>query len=169
MDRIQKTIYIQGMHCASCEMLIKLSSEAIKGVKVRNISSSRGEMDIEMPDDQTIAQIRKAIEEAGYKMLDGKPEEDKKNIRWTNILLSLAIVGILAVIFSKLDIISYLPSMGGKLSYGLAIVMGLIASVSTCLAIVGSVVIGFTEYADKENGTKDHVRTQLAFHAGRIG
>ena len=47
--------------------------------------------------------------------------------------------------------------------------MGIIASVSTCLAIVGSIVIGFSEFADTNQGTRKHVKTQLSFHAGRVG
>jgi len=77
----------------------------------------------------------------------------------------VVIVGILAFIFYKLDIIQYLPSVGDKLSLGVALLMGIIASVSTCLAIVGSIVIGFAEFGDKEIGTKNHLKTQLSFHA----
>lgn len=36
---MKKIIYIQGMHCISCEMTIKKSSETIDGVKVEHISA----------------------------------------------------------------------------------------------------------------------------------
>jgi len=36
---MKKTIYIQGMHCASCEMNIKKISENIDGIKVEYISA----------------------------------------------------------------------------------------------------------------------------------
>ena len=157
------------MHCVSCEMLIKQSSETIDGVKVEYISSNTGVMNIEVPNEQVLPQIEQAIREAWYHILDSKPEQSKKEINRKHILQSVIIVGIFAFIFYKLDIVQYLPSIGDNLSFGVALLMGVIASVSTCLAIVGSIVIWFSEYWDTQTGTKEHVKTQLAFQAWRIG
>ncbi|EKD25569.1 MAG: heavy metal transport/detoxification protein [uncultured bacterium (gcode 4)] len=169
MNKIKKTIYIKGMHCISCEMLIKQSSETIDGVKVEYISASAGMMDIEMTNEKALIQIEKAISEAGYTILDGKPEQNKKDINRQHLFTSAVIVGIFAFIFYKLDVVQYLPSVGDNLSLWVALLMGIIASVSTCLAIVGSIVIWFSEYGDTQTGTKNHLKTQLSFHAWRIG
>lgn len=157
------------MHCVSCEMLIKQSSETIEGVKVEYISSNTGIMYIEIPNEQVLPQIEKSIREAWYHVLEGKPQQNKKEINRKHIFSSVILVGIFALIFYKLNIVQYLPSVGDKLSLWVALLMGIIASVSTCLAIVGSIVIGFAEYGDKETGTKNHLKTQLSFHAWRIG
>lgn len=157
------------MHCASCEMLIKQSSENIDGVKVKYISSNTGKMDIEIPNENILPQIEKAIRAMWYQVFDSKPEESKKKINRNHIIQSVVIVGIFASIFYKLNLIQYLPSIGDKLSLWVALLMGIIASVSTCLAIVGSIVIWFSEFWDQETGTKNHIKTQLAFQAGRIG
>lgn len=157
------------MHCVSCEMLIKKSSEAIDGVKVEYISANAGMMNIEMPNEQILPQIEQAIRDAWYHILDKKPESNKKEINRNHLVRSVVIVGIFAVIFYKLDIVQYLPSIGDNLSLWVALLMGVIASVSTCLAIVGSIVIGFAEYGDTQIWTKQHIKTQLAFQAGRIG
>jgi len=141
MNKIKKTIYIKGMHCVSCEMLIKQSSETIDGVKVEYISASAGVMDIEVSNEILLPQIQKAIIDAGYTILDSKPKQNKREINRKHLLTSVVIVGIFAVIFYKLDVVQYLPSIGDNLSFGVALLMGVIASVSTCLAIVGSIVI----------------------------
>ena len=150
MNKIKKTIYIKGMHCVSCEMLIKQSSETIDGVKVESISATAGVMDIEISNENLLPQIEKAIIEAGYIILDGKPEQSKKDINRQHLFTSAVIVSILAFIFYKMDVVQYLPSVGDKLSLGVALLMGIIASLSTCLAIVGSIVIGFAEYGDTQ-------------------
>lgn len=165
MNNIKKTLYIKGMHCASCEMLIKQSAQKIDGVKVDSISANTGKMDVEIANDEILSQIEKMIRDLGYQVIKKKPEGNKKEINRKHILQSVVIVVILAFIFYKLDMIQYLPSVGDKLSLGVALLMGIIASVSTCLAIVGSIVIGFVEYGDKEIGTKNHIKTQLSFHA----
>lgn len=169
MNNIKKTLYIKGMHCTSCEMLIKQWTQKIDGVKVDSISANTGKMSIEIPNEDILPQIEKAIRDLWYQVFKDKPEASKKEINRKYILQSVVIVGILAFIFYKLDIIQYLPSVGDKLSLGVALLMGIIASVSTCLAIVGSIVIGFAEFGDKEIGTKNHLKTQLSFHAWRIG
>lgn len=116
MNKIKKTIYIKGMHCISCEMLIKQSSETIDGVKVEYISANAGVMNIEMTNEKSLIQIEKAIIEAGYHILDGKPEQSKKEINRQHIFTSVVIVSILAFIFYKMDVVQYLPSVGDNLS-----------------------------------------------------
>lgn len=157
------------MHCVSCEMLIKQSSEIIDGVKVEYISSNAGMMNIEIPNEQVLPQIEQAIREAWYHILEDKPQQSKKEINRKQLLRSVVIVGIFAFMLYKLDIVQYLPSIGDNLSLWVALLMGIIASVSTCLAIVGSIVIGFAEYGDTQIWTKQHIKTQLSFQAGRIG
>lgn len=73
-------------------------------------------MDIEISDEKTLPQIEQAIIDAGYTILDGKPQQSKKDINRKHILQSVVIVGIFAFIFYKLDIVQYLPSVGDKLS-----------------------------------------------------
>ena len=155
------------MHCVSCEMLIKQSSETIEGVKVEYISASKWVMNIELTDEKNLPLIHQCICDAWYKVVDDQPHVHRYN--FDRLLLSVVIVSILAFIFYKLDVIQYLPSVGDKLSFGVALLMGVIASVSTCLAIVGSIVIWFSEFGDTQTGTKHHIKTQLTFQAGRIG
>lgn len=169
MNNIKRTLYIKGMHCASCEMLIKQSTQKINGVKVDSISANTGKMNIEISNDEIIPQIERVIRDLWYQVSKDKPEEQRKEINWKQLLLSVVIVGVFAFIFYKLNIVQYLPSIGDKLSLWVALLMGIIASVSTCLAIVGSIVIWFSEFWDQEKGTKNHIKTQLAFQAGRIG
>jgi len=157
------------MHCASCEMLIKQWSEAIDGVKVNSISANTGTMNIEIANEHILPQIEKAIKDLGYQVSKDIQEKHKKEINRKQLWRSIMIVGIFALIFYKLDIVQYLPSIGDNLSLWVALLMGIIASVSTCLAIVGSIVIGFAEYGDTQIWTKQHIKTQLSFQAGRIG
>ena len=52
-----------------------------------------------------------------------------------------------------------------KVGFGIAFLVGLVASVSTCLAVTGGIIICYTEsIVDKTNGWN----TQLRFHMGRI-
>lgn len=55
---------------------------------------------------------------------------------------------------------------GGNVTYGTAFIIGLIASVSSCLAVVGGLVLSLSASSAKEGGTW---RTQSLFHVGRLG
>ncbi|MEI6672941.1 MAG: heavy metal-associated domain-containing protein [bacterium] len=116
MNKIQKTLYIKGMHCASCEMLVKQSVQEINGVKVNVISANAGKMDIEIPNNEILPQIEKAIQDLGYQVLKDKPEQDKKEINRKHLLTSVIFVSIFAFIFYRLNITQYLPSIGDNLS-----------------------------------------------------
>ena len=66
---MEKTIHIGGMHCPSCEKLLKMAIEEVPGAKVKHIAHAAGEARIEIKDEKSMANIRKAIESEGYKLL----------------------------------------------------------------------------------------------------
>ncbi|HCY20301.1 TPA: hypothetical protein DIC40_00210 [Patescibacteria group bacterium] len=61
---MKKTIYIKGMHCASCEMIIKDRVENIKGVQVENISAKNGKLDLEIVNENLLKKINEEIKKA---------------------------------------------------------------------------------------------------------
>jgi len=63
------TINIEGMHCPSCEMLIKDSLEEFDGVKMVSVSHKTGKATVEF-DEKIIdeAKIKKIIKNEGYKV-----------------------------------------------------------------------------------------------------
>lgn len=166
---MKKTIYIKGMHCASCEMIIKDRVEDIKWVQVQKISAKNGKLDVEVNNENLLKKINEEIKKAGYipTTEPAQPTEQYKKIG-TGILAGIVIF-LLILLGNKLNIAQHIPSWDGKISYGIALLTGLIASVSTCLAIVGSIVLGFWTYADNTRWTKWLLKTHLSFHAGRIG
>jgi copper chaperone len=59
---------VKGMHCKACDMLIE---DALQDINVRLIKSSHktGNVEVEYEEDKiTITQIKKAIEDEGYKV-----------------------------------------------------------------------------------------------------
>lgn len=161
---MKKTLYIKGMHCASCEMIIKNWLKNINGVKLTHISAKKWTMDIEIESEKSIKEIEKTINTLWYIV----SEKEKKETQRKQIGLSIIIVSLLVVIFNKFNIGQHIPSTGNKISFGIAVITGIIASVSTCLAIVGSIVLGFSEYIDTSKWKTNLIKTHLSFHLGRI-
>ncbi|CPT96435.1 heavy-metal-associated domain-containing protein [Mycobacteroides abscessus] len=59
---------VDGMHCASCALLIDEVLEDLPGVSASRTSRPQGRSDVDVTDDQVSqAQIIAAIEELGYR------------------------------------------------------------------------------------------------------
>lgn len=69
----------------------------------------------------------------------------------------------LFVVLQKMGIVNLVSA--GNVTYGSVFVIGIIASLSTCMAVVGGLVLSMSATFAKEG---DRVRPQLMFHAGRI-
>jgi len=68
MDK-KLSMNVKGMHCKSCEMLIKDSVTELDGVKKVDISLAKNTVAVEFDDTKIKeAAIKKAIENEGYKV-----------------------------------------------------------------------------------------------------
>lgn len=64
---MKKTLKIKGMHCPSCEILLRESIEEA-GVNVVSASHSKGEITVDMKNENEMPTVKKAIEKEGYSL-----------------------------------------------------------------------------------------------------
>ncbi len=64
---MKKNVKVNGMHCASCEILLREAIEEA-GTKVISASFTKGEIVVDMKDEKELSTIKKAIEKEGYKV-----------------------------------------------------------------------------------------------------
>ena len=85
---------------------------------------------------------------------------------------ALSIVALLYVLFNfliNLGLFDWITFDKDELSIGLAFLVGVVASISTCLAVVGAVVISFAaKYQTKGNFYQSNIKPHLLFHLGRL-
>lgn len=171
------TVPVGGMTCASCEKRVGKALRALPGVEAVDVSATKGSATVRgstLPARDTIAE---AIRSAGYEPVTA-PWLTRDGSIWRTALASAAVVAVIAGALSVTgvpDVASGLadPSRGGLL---LVLVLGLAAGVSTCMALIGGLVLGFSaSHAASfsgEGGARPallvRMRPQLAFNAGRI-
>jgi len=168
-------IPIKGMHCRSCELLIEENLKEISHVKSVEVDYKTGEAFVYY-EGQTPNQdvLNKAICLAGYEIghLDKLPlfSTDKKEY----INLGIAFLFLMAVFLLLKGIGLFNISVGSNLSnpsWGLIILIGLVAGFSTCMALVGGLSLGlstkFVESHPKAT-TSEKFRPHLFFMVGRI-
>ena len=67
---MKATIEIKGMHCASCEILIKEGVEELQGIKKISVSRKTNSAEVEFDESKTnLKEIKSKIKEEGYEAL----------------------------------------------------------------------------------------------------
>lgn len=163
------------MHCRSCEILIEDNIVSkVEGVKKVDANYHKGFVRIYY-DRTNISdnQVRKAIEDAGYRMGVSSNEPLVSGDSMVYIELFFA-GGVLLLIYFLMKIFGVFNlSYGFGDSPGLIIVLliGLTAGISTCMALVGGIVLGISaRHADlhPEATPVQKFRPHLFFNAGRL-
>jgi sulfite exporter TauE/SafE len=94
------------------------------------------------------------------------PEKQEHDAKWHDfkvaIPIALGFIG-LFILLQKMGLVNLITT--SDVSYGTAFLIGMIASVSTCMAVVGGLVLSMSANYAKEG---DKVRPQMLFHIGRL-
>lgn len=162
------TFHISGMHCQSCVLLTE--SELLEHAGVTAARSSlkthsvevTGEFGDRSPED-VAQELSALLAKHGYYLSVEKPMETKN---WSDFRYALPIAFGFAVLFvalQKFGIVNLVDT--GSVSYGTAFLIGVVASLSTCMAVVGGLVLSMSATFAKEG---DRIRPQLLFHTGRL-
>lgn len=175
MKPTKRTLHIQGMTCVSCEILIKDELESIESVNNIHVCHKTNKAEIELADQFDLQQIKNTIEKLGYKTSEHPFEtsEEKTKATKKQWLYALLIVFVLYKLYTWLQRSGLLNSLdvgNENIGYSAAFIIGIVASLSTCLAIIGAVVISFgAKYQSLGTKFQRTVKPHLLFHLGRIG
>lgn len=167
------------MHCPSCEKLLEGEFRNIPGVQSVKVDRKTDSADIFFEDKEPdFEEIKNIAEKFGYTVHENEPVQknsDAKNkTLWQEWLKAgLIVIAILFVFrfFQASGFANGISASNKSISYGVAFLVGLVASVSSCLAVVGAVVIAFSEnyLSEKKSFFESAVRPNLFFHIGRLG
>ena len=168
------TIDVTGMHCKSCELLLEKSLGTLKNVEKVHASQSKGTVEIsydeKMPDEKT---IESAIKESGYKIgKEATPSWFHSDPRKYIEIFLIALVFFLLYMVAKKTGVS-LPGFGNLSSptFTVAFLVGVTAGVSSCMALVGGLILGVSAKWNEEHihASKWHrFEPHLYFGIGRI-
>jgi uncharacterized protein len=168
------TVNIKGMHCHSCELMIEDELKKIPQIAKATVAHKNGVAEIYFKHDPPPpAEIEKAIRAAGYEIgLHDQPWLSKKTSDYTDFIISASILAIiyLAAAWTGLAKIS-LFSTGNYGNLGVVFLIGLTAGISSCMALVGGLVLGAaSRFAEKhpDATASQKFRPHLFFSFGRI-
>ncbi len=165
----QYTFHVSGTHCPSCKILIEETLIEQDGVKQASVNLKQKTVLIECENDENgedlVCTLSQKIESYGYRLAQEKLEETAKQDR---VILQAIPIGLIILVLFFLLQKSGILNFGfwWKVTFTTSFLIGLIASVSSCLAVVGWLVLSLSAtvwqdaVSDKKNFT--------LFHTGRI-
>ena len=171
----KKQISIRGMHCLSCELLVEEELSGISGVTKVKTNFRTGLTDIfyqnQQPNDGAIAA---AVKNAGYEIGRGRRPWFTDDIsEWVKMLFALGVVFILFVIARSFGLFDISLGSNDQLSsLPFVLLIGVVAGLSTCMAIVGGMVLALSaRYSEMhpESSPWQKFVPNVYFNIGRIG
>jgi len=160
--------HLSGMHCAACEKLTELELREVPGVSSVRASLARQSVEIAGDfDDKAIEDIIREfdplLKKHGFSLSSEPPQSV---VKWGEFAAAAPVALILITLFilaQKIGLSKFITS--SEMGYGMAFGVGVIASVSSCMAIVGGLVLSMSAYYAQKG---EKARPQLLFHAGRL-
>lgn len=164
---------IRGMHCKSCEIIIEKNLKKLPSVRDVRLSYKDGIAHIfckgAVPSQEELEQ---AVMEAGYEV------GEKERLPWIStdfndyMKLVYAMLLLFALYYGARSLgIFDINVDTSNMSFIIVLLVGLVAGVSTCMALVGGLVLGLSARHSElhpEATTGQKFRPHLYFNLGRI-
>ena len=160
--------HVHGMHCGACVLITE--SELGDLPNVSHVRSSLDNHSVEITgnfgnktQEEIAEELSVPLKPHGYS-LSLKKEITKKD--WSEFKVAVPTALAFALLFfvlQKLGLINLIQAR--TVTYGTAFAIGIVASLSTCMAVVGGLLLSMSATFAREG---DKLKPQLMFHAGRI-
>lgn len=169
------TIDIAGMTCRSCEMLTEEELSQVPGVKKVKTHFRSGTAEVfyeeEKPDTSL---LEKAIRDAGYSLGKEKRSWVSSDMEgWVEFLFALGIVAALFLFARAAGFFDISLGSAERLeSLPFVLLLGVVAGFSTCMAIVGGLVLAVSaRFSERhpEASVRQKFLPDVYFNLGRIG
>jgi len=162
------TFHVDGLHCQSCILLTQ--NELKEMPQITNVQTSLKTNSIQVTGDfgdkseaELLPELSEILKPLGYTL---SLNPTIKPVSWSDfaIAIPVALTFIFGfILLQKLGIVNLVNT--SEVTYGTAFFVGLIASVSTCMAVVGGLVLSLSANFAKEG---DKTKPQILFHLGRL-
>ncbi len=165
-------VAISGMSCRACEQRVAKSLTQLPGVVSADVSAALGRAILQVESEPSRASIDAAVRAAGYEPTSSPWVSHDSRAWLTAGATAVVMVGVLFVI-SRAGLLSLAPKSNGSGGLAIAVLVGLAAGVSTCMALVGGLVLAISAsyaatHTDRVATWEDRIWPQLTFQGGRV-
>lgn len=165
------TLYVSGMHCAACEVLLDKKIAKLDGVKnvKASLSDSKVEITYAKGHVPQIDDLNKNFSDLGYTFSEQPVGQAK--VGQLEIMQALFVGIILIIAYVIIDDTKIFTrfSLNVESSLPAFFIIGVIASLSTCAALVGGVLLSMSKQWNQLYGGKDEDKRAIPFVLFNIG
>lgn len=172
-------IRISGMTCGSCELILERKLKAVPGILDVHVDHRRGIATIIANADALPSSdfVEKTIRKAGYGVGDESAHGAScalvhpPHMKWLEIGGALLIIFAIYKLLETFDLVSLAPSTSGALSLGGILIIGLVAGMSSCLAVTGGLLLALAAKHNelhRAHTSWGKFRPLLHFNLGRL-
>jgi sulfite exporter TauE/SafE/copper chaperone CopZ/plastocyanin len=164
--------FVQGMHCASCEVVIEKKLLSFKNIHFADAHLAKNQVDIsysgKKPD---IELLNKTFFKYGYQFsYQPFPIKQTKIRAWKYLLIALGVI-VLFILLEKSGLTSFM-AVNESSSLVAFFIFGILAGLSSCAALVGGLILSMSKrwyelYANS-NSFWEKYKPHLLFNSGRL-
>jgi len=166
---------VGGMTCVNCEFLVARRLKEVAGVEQVRVDHARGSVEIDYRGDLKIATLQRAVAEEGYFVTPWDESTAAARQNTTNDYAE--IMGIFAILVGIIFAIQHFDlfprglAITESMSLGLVFLIGLVASISSCMAVTGGLLVAaaaaYNANSPNLSGIQ-RLKPHIYFNAGRI-
>jgi uncharacterized protein len=176
---------VGGMHCPNCEVLIERRFKKIPGVRKVKARHASGKVYLVHSGELDFGALRGAIADDGYTVgrwqgPNGDPSSASKDSRfgskssgpdYVEIGAAFLLLVGLYLVLKQFHITPDSLAIPNTISYGLAFAIGVVASLSTCIAVTGGLLVAVAAKYNAASGnltSAQRFKPHIYFNVGRI-
>lgn len=175
---IEHTYFVKGMHCASCEILIEKKILSLEGVKSVEASTDKGKVLIVYQEQRPATnKLNEIFKKENYIFYDhpvkmAQEKEQKSEGNDFPIILGASLLIVIIFFVLKNAGFTNLVNVSSTSSLPTFFLLGLMAGISTCAALIGGLVLSMSkqwlEVYSENDSVIQKLQPHLMFNAGRI-
>lgn len=151
-------VYVDGMTCRSCEIIIERKFKRVRGVRRVDADAGSGVVKIVCqggcaPD---VGEFRNALKGHEYTVRHvgaGNPPPQAERPSFARLAGLFALVLLLGSLLSKLGLFKQQFNIAGSMSVAAALVLGLVAGTSSCIAVSGGLLLSSAAKLNEKYGS----------------
>lgn len=165
-----KNYKITGMHCVNCEERVERAAVLVPGILKAEADSRSFELSLEVEESVFNENIlTAALHSLGYRLAGAveKSRSWKRSVFFTGAFL--AVLFVVYLFIGRLTVMADALAARDEFSIWAAVIIGVVASSSTCLALIGGIVLSFSaKFQTEGNSFRSIIAPQIKFHVGRL-
>jgi len=162
-------IPLYSLDCTTCELLLASRVSECAWVPVKSIKKIGNEIHLDVENDAHLQKVKKVIADFGYQITPKATPPTPPFTKLLDLIVTLLVLAICGMLFFLLKDTLIFSGVVPTKSAGIftMMVLGFLASLSTCLAITGGIIFGFSRHISPHN-TSELLQIHGGFHGGRL-